>query len=303
MYMFIGQSAAVASIVAAARKSGYIVLYMPDGNRLHRLGYYVEPNPKLPGMFDLPVLSQEVCRELLAVHEADLEGMVASKDIMEEYFTETQLAVDLSAEYSGDSMSLVDLLKAAETHLSCAAMCYSAVVHCLVNQDEKPFLMALDEFNCYFEPGHYFHMEYDEDVNQAIPYDKINLFKPAVDAMALSMEDDEDIPFLTPVAPKRGGIVVGISESCAIARKVTDSLTAHANRAASDKTQAVPLVVCEVPRFTELEVDHILANFESIGIGNLRCDKGETVMNKEGIAYIRMVSSSVGQNLLDVCCS
>lgn len=274
---------------------------MPDGNRLHKLGYYVQPNPKIDGLYDLPVLSQEVCKEILDSHETDLEGMEASEELMKEHFTESQLET-MEAEYTGGNIALVDLLKAAETHLSCAAMCYYITVNCLKNQEEKPFLIVLDEFNCYYEPGHYFHMHYDDDVNDAIPYNQINLFKPSLDAMALSIEEDEDIPLPTPVMPKNGGIIVGVSESVAVARRVTDTLTKNALRAQEEGSSDAPMVFCDIPRFTDLEVDHVLSNFESIGIGNLRNDRGETVMNKDGIAYLRMVSGSVGQNLLNVCC-
>lgn len=246
------------------------------------------------------MLSQEVCKEFLTSHESDLEGMEASEELMKEHFTDSQL--EEMTEYSGGNIALVDLLKAAETHLSCAAMCYSIVVHCLNNQDEKTFLMVLDEFNCYFEPGYYFHMAYADDVKESIPYEQISLFKPALDAMALSIDEDEEIPLASPAMPKKGGVVVGVSESCAVARRVTDALTAYAHRCEAEGSTDAPLVVCDVPRFSELEVDHILANLESIGIGNLRNDRGETVMNKEGVAYLRMISSSVGQNLVDVCC-
>ena len=287
--------------MAAARKSGQIVLFLPDGNRLHRHGYYVQPNPKLEGVYDLPLLSQEVCKEFLASHESELEGMEASEEIMKEYFTDLQLE-EMEAEYPGGNIALVDLLKAAETHLSCASMCYSVAIHCLKNQDEKPFLMVLDEFNCYFQPGYYFHMDYDDDVKESIPYDQINLFKPALDAMALSIDEDEEIPLASPVMPKKGGVIVGVSESCAVSRRITDALTNYALRCEAEGSTEAPLVVCDVPRFSELEVDHILSNLESIGLGNLRNDRGETVMNKEGVAYLRMVSSSVGQNLVNVCC-
>jgi len=286
--------------VASARKSGQIVLYLPDGNRLHRHGYYIQPNPKIEGMFDLPMLSQEICQEFLTSHESDLDGMETTEEIMKEHFTELQF--EAMTEYSGGNISLVDLLKAASNHVSCAAMCYTIVINSLKNQDDKPFLMVLDEFNCYFEPGCYFHMDYDDDVKDSIPYDKINLFKPALDAMALSLDDDEDIPLAVPIMPKKGGIVAGISESCAVSRKVTDALVAYAQRCETEGNADAPLVVCDVPRFSELEVDHILANMESIGIGNLRNDRGATVMNKEGVAYLRMISSSTGQNLLDTCC-
>ena len=297
----VGKSAALASIVASARKSGYIVLYLPDGNRLHRSGFYVRPNPKLEGIFDLPVLSQEVCKELLANHQSDLEGMQGEEKAIKHHFTDLQLE---ELEYSGGPMALTDLLKIAESKTSLAAMCYTIVVEYLMEQQDKPFIMVLDEFNCYYEPGHYFHMEYDNNVRNAIPYDRINLFKPAMDAMALSLSDDLDEPVAVPSKTvKKGGVIVGVSESCAVARRVTDSLTKYAQRSETEgASSGTPLYVVEVPRFSEVEVDHILANFESIGIGNLRCDRGETVMNKYGVAYLRMVSSCVGQELLDVCC-
>jgi Mitochondrial ribosomal death-associated protein 3 len=299
-FLLLSQTAAIASIVAAARKSGNIVLYMPDGNRLHKHGYFVTPNPQLAGLFDVPILSQEVCSELLSAHEADLTGMEADEETMKHFFTERQLE-ELDG-YSGGSMHLVDLLKQAKSKEYHAAMCFSVTADVLTKQSQKPFLMVLDEFNCYFEPGHYFHMDYDDSVETAIPYDQINLFKPALDAIALSLEDDEDIPLKIPVAPSRGGIIAGISENCAVARKVTDALAAYASRSAAAEDVEVPLRIIEVPRFADLEVDHVIANFEGIGIGNLRCDRGETVMNKEGVQYLKMISSGVGQNLLDVCC-
>jgi hypothetical protein len=173
-------------------------------------------------------------------------------------------------------------------------MCFSAVVDTLMNQTEKPFLMVLDEFNCYYDRGHYFHMSYDEEVREAIPYDRINLFEHALGAMALSTDiEDENT---TPKLMKKGAIIVGVTDSRCVPRKVTEGLTAVAeSQAVSDDT----LTVVEVPRFSDLEVDHILANFESIGLGNLRLDRGDTLMNDQEVAYLKMVSGAIGQELLD----
>lgn len=272
---------------------------MPDGNRLHRHGYYIRPNPVFKGLFDLPILSQEVCNELLTSHGGDMQGMEVDEDTVKQHFTEIQLE---ELEYSGGNISLIDLLGSGQSRVSLAAMCYTIAVKSLMNQEEKPFLMVLDEYNCYYQPGHYFHMEYDNNVRNAIPYDQINLFKPAMDVMALSVSEDPEEPLATPLRLKRGGVVVGVSESCAVARRVTDALTASGLRSESECEIDAPFYMVEVPRFSDLEVDHILANFESIGIGNLRCDRGETVMNAEGVAYLRMVSSCVGQELMDLCC-
>jgi small subunit ribosomal protein S29 len=40
---------------------------------------------------------------------------------------------------------------------------------------------------------------------------------------------------------------------------------------------------------------------EAIGIGRLRFDRGDTVMNKNEMGFLRMISGGVGQKLLDNC--
>ncbi|KAL3926432.1 MAG: hypothetical protein SGARI_005610, partial [Bacillariaceae sp.] len=62
----VGKTAVLASIVASARKSGHIVLYLPDGDRLRKNGFFVTPNAQREGIFDLQNLSQEACEQLLA---------------------------------------------------------------------------------------------------------------------------------------------------------------------------------------------------------------------------------------------
>jgi small subunit ribosomal protein S29 len=284
----------MASIVASARRSGHIVLYLPDGDRLRKNGYFVTPNALREGMFDLQNLSQDVCAQLLASHEDDLKGMEADKETMERYFKDTQLK--RITDYSGDSMSLVDLLKYAQERKIHAPVCYSVVVDRLMNQEEKPFLMVMDEFNCFYDDGHYFHMTHDEDVRDPIPYEKINLFEHALGAMALSTDDDD---VQSPKLIKRGGIIVGVSESHAVPRKITDGLTAAAERQSMKEGQPSNMHVVEVPRFSEVEVDHILANFEATGVGKLRLDRGDTIMDEQEVAYLKMVSGCIGQQLLD----
>lgn len=287
------KTAVLASIVASARKSCHLVMYLPDGDRLRKNGFFVTPNMARDGMYDLQDLSQEACDAFLTSHENDLSDMQADKSTMEKYFKDTQLSkID---GYAGEGMSVVDLLKHAAERKPNAPMCFSAVVETLMNQTEKPFLMVLDEFNCYFDQGHYFHMSYDEDVKKPIPYENINLFEHALGAMALSTDADPEI-IPTPKLMKRGAIIVGVTESHAVPRRVTDGLKTFAeSQAASDDT----LAIFEVPHFSRIEVDHILANFESIGLGNLRFDRGDTLMNNQEVAYLTMVSGAIGQKLLD----
>lgn len=227
---------------------------------------------------------------MLENHGDDLKGLEADKETMAKYFEESQLAKVTN--YNGESISLVDLLNYAEEKKSHAPMCYSVVVDRLMSQEEKPFLMVMDEFNCFYDRGHYFHMAYDEEVREAIPYDKINLFEHAILAMSLSTDEDDDEP-KEPMQIRRGGIIVGTTESHAVRRKVTDALVDSA------QSQSDSLQVVEVPRFSEIEVEHILANFEATGIGKLRLDRGDTVMDEQEVAYLKMVSGRVGQKLLN----
>jgi hypothetical protein len=91
---------------------------------------------------------------------------------------------------------------------------------------------------------------------------------------------------------QRGGIVVGTTESRAVSRKVTGKITEAAS-ALSDVS------IVSVPPFSVLEAEHYLSNLDVTGIGRLRFDQGETVMNEQEMAYLRMVSSSRPQLLLD----
>ena len=285
----------LASIVASARRSGYIVWYLPDGDRLRKNGYFITPNAQREGMFDLQNLSQEACSQFLLSHEDDLQGFEADKETMELYFKESQLQE--MENYSGESIALVDLLKHAAEVKSNAPMCYSVVVDRLMNQEDKPFLMVLDDFNCYYDKGHYYHMAWDEDVRDPIPCERITLFEHALGVMGLSTSDDDDPKIAKHI--KRGGIVVGVTESHAVARRITDSLTASAKRQSTKDGAPTDLHIVEVPRFSDIEADHILANFEATGVGKLRMDRGETLMDEQEVAYLKMVSGCIGQNLLD----
>ena len=295
-----GKSAALTSIVASARSSGHIVLYLPDGHRLTRNGFYVEPNThsRASGklMFDLPILTNEVCRQLLESHEKDLEGMIVSREVLGNYLSSDQLQKlqnNLKSESKDGEYGLVDLLKVGSEDVSIGAGCYGAAINALMNQDEKTFTVVMDEFNCYFDEGHYFHEDYDPNVKYPIPLNKITLFQPLLDAVGVEKQDDGSL-FTKESAPiKNGSIVVGITESHAIKRNFTAAIQTAV------ETAGCKLV--NVPQFSPLEVEHILANFEVIGIGRLRFDRGATVMNSQEVAYLRMVSGGIGQRLLDAC--
>lgn len=270
-------------------------MYLPDGDRLRKLGYFIEPNERRKGLFNLPILSQEVCGELLESHEADLAGMKVSEEAKSKWISEDQLK-RMPDEYK-DELSVVELLRLGQENSTFAPLCYSICVETLMNQSDKPFLFVLDEFNCYYDSGHYFHAEYDSEVENAIPYNKITLFKPFLDAMGLSLGEEES----DEASIKRGGVVIGVTESRAVGRNVTDPLLGVAIVESEKQSEECPLTVVTVPRYSNVEVEHILSNLESIGIGRLRFDRGSTVMDDQEVAYLRMISGAVGQNLLDAC--
>lgn len=310
----VGKSTLLASIVATARTSGHIVMYLPDGDRLRKNGFYITPSthPDRGGMFELPNLSLEVLQQLVESHDAaeQMEGMVADRATLELYFKKSQFKKlddyrkGLTTSDDGDdddgSISLLDLIEYAQGYMKDAPMVYSVVVNRLMHQTEKKFMIVMDEFNCLYDSGHYYHMAYDEDVKDPIPYDKISLFEPIMEAMNLStktVEEEEDSEenskTTSTFSTSNVSVVVSTSESHAIKQSITSLLTECAERRTTVET-------IEVPPFSSLEADHVLANFEATGVGKLRLDRGDTLMNPQEMEYLKMVSGSIGQKLLDV---
>jgi len=303
----VGKTTTLAAIVSSARVSGHIVLYLPDGDRLRKLGFYNEPNKHREGFFDLPVLTQEVCGDLLHSHISDLEGLVASQETLQTFLSHDhhlKLAKELNIsekkedDNDHESASLSDiplatLLDIGNKSKSLSAACYGAVVHTLMNQTTKPFTIVADSFNCYYDHGHYFHQKYDPKAKKPIPLHKITLFQPILDAIGIEKRDDGSFVTKTPIPFYHGGIVAGLTESHAVKREFTSNLI--------EKALSSDVKVVHVPQFSPVEVDHVIANFELIGIGRLRFDRGEIAMNEEEVAFLRMVSGGVGQQLLDSC--
>ena len=283
---------------------------------MRKHGFYIEPNTHREGLYDLPEIAKEFCEQLLMSHGGDVSSMKVTKDEMKEFLTGDQIKRVLSrASDMGESsnaqeearaeISLDKLLEIGIGSTSLSSGCYSTVVAALMNQTEKPFTVVMDEFNCYYDYGHYFHMHYDEKVAKAIPINKITILKPFIDAMGLYPKvAGNDITRdaaggSPPSIMKRGSMIVAISESKAVHSKFTKALTETAHEQSLDEHH--PVHVVDVRRFSDVEVQHILYNFEVTGIGRLRFDRGSTVLNPEEVAYLRMVSGGLGQPLLDAC--
>jgi hypothetical protein len=88
-----------------------------------------------------------------------------------------------------------------------------------------------------------------------------------------------------------GAIIVATTESHVIPRNINYGLAACVQRESSN--EKVPMYYFEVLRLSRVEVEHMLANYESIGLGKLRLDQGDTVMNGQEVTFLRMVSGGV----------
>jgi len=308
----VAKTAALAGIVASARVSGHVVVYLPDGDRLRRHGFYVEPCNQRKGLYNLPLIAQEFCEQLLKSHGDDINTMTASEETMKKFLTDDQIKKVHSKANDNEKESEVEmpltldkLLNIGRESSSLSSGCYLSVISTLMNQTEKPFTIVVDEFNCYYDHGHYFHMDYDENVKKAIPLNKISIFKPFLDAMGLYPHvagndiSSDDAVDSSQAMMKWGSIVAAVSESKAVRRTFTKSLTESAYALAKNETH--PMHVVEVRRFNNVEVQHILYNFEITGIGRLRFDRGNTTLNPEEVEYLRMVSGGTGQHLMDAC--
>ena len=330
------QTATLAGIVASARVSGHIVIYHPDGDRLRKHGYYIEPCSHRSGLYNLPELAKELCSQLLTSHGEDVSTLPGvTRESMKVYFSEDQVRRLFRRAYvteveSGTireenvanmmELSLEKILTVGVGSTSLSSGCYCAVISNLMNQTIRPFTVVMDEYNCYYDHGHYFHMDYDEDVRMGVPLNRITIFKPFMDAMGLypaeagtditkEMATESDRAMM-----KLGSIVVSTSESKAVRQSFTQALIECAQGQSSrseDGTETnesplrsrcqYPIHVVDVQRYSTMEVQHILYNFEITGIGRLRFDRGDTALNPEEVEYIRLVSGGCGQQLLDSC--
>eukprot|EP00522_Entomoneis_paludosa_P015801 CAMPEP_0172453632 /NCGR_PEP_ID=MMETSP1065-20121228/10858_1 /TAXON_ID=265537 /ORGANISM="Amphiprora paludosa, Strain CCMP125" /LENGTH=928 /DNA_ID=CAMNT_0013205819 /DNA_START=149 /DNA_END=2935 /DNA_ORIENTATION=- len=291
----VGKTAAMAGLVATARKSGHIVMYVPDANQLHKFGYYIEPSEVTEGMWNLPILSQQLLERLLHVNEDDLKQFSVDRDFIEKFFTDSQME-----EFPEDMkrMDLSELCTIAQQSTIISGGCYDIVLDVLMTQEERPFDIFIDEFNIFYKQGEYFHMDYDIDVKKPIPYFEINLFKPWMDAMALTIEDDGE-KILTPKLMKKGAIVAATSEMHPVPKKAHATFIENAKRSLVEHPNN--FVMVEVPRLSQIEVLHTLANYEDIGLGRLRLDSGYVVNTPLEVEYLRVMSSSVAQHLMNCC--
>ncbi len=254
-------------------------MFLPDGDRYRKNGKYIEPCNIHKGMFNLPVLAKEMCQQLLEVHGEKMDSLNLCAT------SEHSLSFLGSSSVANNSNKLTDLLRLGAKDVKVSSGCYSCVVATLMEQTDVPFVVVMDEYNTYFEKGEYFHEAYDSDVEHPIPMEKISFFQPFLSIGAKNESDNIN-------TMKRGGIIAAITHNRSVAKKATDGLI---DRVSKDRD----VFVVDIPRYSKLEVEHVLANYECIGFGKLRFDNGETINNEQEVEFLRMMSGAVGGKLLD----
>mmetsp|Transcript_2436 Transcript_2436/g.2730 ORF Transcript_2436/g.2730 Transcript_2436/m.2730 type:complete len:253 (-) Transcript_2436:303-1061(-) len=229
-----------------------------------------------------------------------------SSNLFKEGIQSSRSTISSASSSSSSSIPLMEIMQYSQEKKLHAPMCYSVMMEVLMTLKKKntQFVVVMDEYNCLYDhKGHYYHMAYDDSVQTTIPCRQINLFEPIMKYMNLTVNDDDNdndnVDNDDDQEENRitASVIVGTTESHAIRRTVTDALTT----CAEEKTKTAPNFLCvEIPRFTSVEVDHIIANYEATGVGKLRLDRGTTLMNAQEMAYLKMCSGSIGQRLLDV---
>lgn len=300
----VGKSASLTALAASARHSNHIVLFVPQTNRLRTLGYYIIPSPDTPGLFDLPRLAIELNEQLLVNHEDLLADMMITDDIalpqlliellVSPPHTEEASDDQLKSPTSKSSYSCTDLLRVGVSNEEYSSLIYSRVMRHLQQQTNVPFHIIVDDYNTLYEKGKFYHEDYDYEVQESIPNHKITLFRPLLGVGFSDVFDDgEQQEENTEIASNpKGSFVCATSERRAVPNADTKRLIQAATKNDND-------IVVEVPRYSPIEVKHILANFECTGIGLLRDEDDNTINDPKEVAYHQMVSGMRGHKLLD----
>ena len=98
--------------------SGHFVLYLPDGDRLRKHGFYVTPCDHRKGLYNLPEIAKEFCQQLLTSHLDDINAMApVSREEMKEYLSDDQITRVFKRAYREDDA----VSEEEERHEKCCA--------------------------------------------------------------------------------------------------------------------------------------------------------------------------------------
>jgi hypothetical protein len=213
-----GKSASLLHAVHWARENDWIVIYVPHARKLLHTGVYCRPSTHYPGMFDMPVNAQALMVPLVERHREQLAAMKVSNEEIRKRHNGTSDMTLLDLVLPGmpvDRSKDEDAFEAAE---AVADSCYADLVSELMSTKDVNVMLAIDEYNEWFQPSEWF---WGEQLERLQP-EKFSILKPLL-AFAPSKAGEEgdraDVR-----APARGIVAAAETHSFPIVKRITSKI-------------------------------------------------------------------------------
>ncbi|TFJ81880.1 hypothetical protein NSK_007127 [Nannochloropsis salina CCMP1776] len=140
-----GKTATLYHAVHYARRSGWVVFFVPSAFEYLHEGGLIRPSPFYRGYFDTPDLAQTTLRQLGEAHGHQFASLpYAAPRGLE--------SLELSGEHT-----CWDLIALGLSQRKWATTCLLELKRALENQDAYPVLFAVDEVSEWFYPSSYFY--------------------------------------------------------------------------------------------------------------------------------------------------
>ncbi|CAI5742808.1 unnamed protein product [Hyaloperonospora brassicae] len=149
-----GKSFALHQIVQFARESKWVVLYIPNPRSWCHEAPYVMQSPYQEGKFDIDVYGVDLLQKFLHCHGEQLRSIPLRGKYADRYYsTDKHKAKPKgTADLADTSLTLRDVVVCGirDEELACQAVC--DLKHELAQTEEFPVLIAIDDYNTWFQP-------------------------------------------------------------------------------------------------------------------------------------------------------
>ncbi|CAM9532338.1 unnamed protein product [Chrysoparadoxa australica] len=161
----LGKSCALAHAVHYARSNGWVVFYIPRAWRLMHKGLYVQPTPGKEGMYDCPVNALSMLTSFKEAHsEQAAQILVKDPETIERRGG------------SAGSMTVLDVIEQGMGDETLAPLALTDLKKELDTCTEFPVLIAIDEYNSWFQPTSFqwgTHFVDSHEVTNIVPFMQI----------------------------------------------------------------------------------------------------------------------------------
>ncbi|CAK4078256.1 unnamed protein product [Aphanomyces euteiches] len=147
-----GKTVSLIQIVNYARESGWIVLHVPHARTWVQDAPYVTKSAFVEGKFDIDVIGMDILKQFIQCHKDQLAQLPLRGDYGDRYYPHTLPKKPKSeSEYNKSDLTLLDICENGlkDDLLSCQAVI--DLKNELAQVTEVPVLVAVDEYNAWFE--------------------------------------------------------------------------------------------------------------------------------------------------------